>query len=293
MKRYLSTAVKLCTGAAAYAATVIGCATQTKEFTLNEYIHTSKNQIITAAKDKKFSPAEMKEIGETYCLLQDKLRDGIEDEKQKTAVQERLDLLGKVISNFYEKGEFDVFAYVGAVEEGKMVNNGGNVPMPARLSAEGKAQLYQGSTAQETTRKQAELLRRMHTEWKSVQTDDRKNINSSAWHRFYIEVDSSIFGKLIDETTDKKYGGRSVAGERESEWTSADHAQYFGEDKTEANRGRTTGFGITSDEELPVNKELEELITELAKKKHKCNCKEDDKEKDKTEEEKGKEDKKE
>ncbi len=253
----LKTGLKAGAVALAYVATTVGCAsTPARKANLQDYLNHSRAQVIKTSEDKRFTPEEMKDIGETYCLLHDFQQRGVKDEKQKAELEKTLEVLGKVISTYMEKGEasHEDFAYVGALEEGTLVNNGGNVPMPARLPAEARKKLYV------TLRDQAEGLRRLKTEWENVQTSDGQNVNSTAWNQFYRAIKEDLFKELLDATAQDKFGGGSVPGARESQWTLEDHEQFFGKGKTEKNRGRTTGMGLVSEFELPVDKDLEKVL---------------------------------
>jgi len=247
----------LYTGVVALTAFAAGCdSTPARKANLQDYLNSSRGQIIKTSEDKKFTPEEMKDIGETYCILHDFQQRGVKDEKQNAELEKTLEVLGKVINTYMEKGSasHEDFAYVDAVEEGTLVNNGGNVPMPARLPAEARKKLYA------TVRDKAEGLRRLKTEWVNVQTSDGKNIDNTAWNQFYRAIKKDLFRELLDATVQDRFGGGSVPGERESQWTLEDHEQFFGKGKTEKNRGRETRMGLVSEFELPVDKDLEEVI---------------------------------
>lgn len=250
-------------GLGAAAAAFAGCATnEAKPFTLQDYLSHSKNQIITTAEDKKFSPAEIKGIAETYCLLHNKLKDGISNEEQKSAAEQRLDALGKIITTYVEKGEFEVYAYVDGKADGVYRNRGGNVPMPARLEEAVFRQAVMTGEGKEKTRKQAEFLRRLQTAWMSVQAG-KKKIDNERFHAFYLAVTQEDFASLIEGSTDNQYGGRIINGQRESAWTAQDHKEYFGEKARDNRKGQMTAFGLVSTHELPVDKELEEMVNAL------------------------------
>lgn len=277
-------------GLGAAAAALVGCATQKeKQFTLQDYLSHSKNQVITTAKDKKFTPAEMSEIAETYCLLHNKLKDGISNEEQKSAVEQRLNALGKIITTYVEKGEFEVYAYVDAKVDGVYRNRGGNVPMPARLEEAVFRTAIMKGEGREKTRKQAEFLRRLQTAWINVQAG-KKKINNAKFNRFYLPVTQEAFAELIEQSTDKQYGGRTMNGKRESAWTAQDHKEYFGEKTRDDRKGQMTAFGLVSTHELPVDKELEEVVNALKAEGKKKDAKAEEK-KEKTPKEKPAEEK--
>jgi hypothetical protein len=201
----------------------------------------------------------MRGIAETYCLLHNKLKDGITNEEQKSAVEQRLDALGKIITTYVEKGEFEVYAYVDGKVDGEYRNRGGNVPMPARLEEAVFRQAVMTGEGRDKTRKQAEFLRRLQTAWMRVQAGEKK-IDNAKFHRFYLPVSQEAFAELIGQSTDKQYGGRTMNGERESAWTAEDHKEYFGEKARDDRKGQMTAFGLVSTHELPVDKELEDVV---------------------------------
>ncbi|MBW3001673.1 hypothetical protein KY338_00765 [Candidatus Woesearchaeota archaeon] len=266
-KNYVGKTARTIGGLAAGAALLIGCGTQEiKKFTLDQYLSHSGNQIITTAADKKVNPAEIREIAETYCLLHNKLKDGIADKALRTAAEERLDQLGAIISSYVEKGEFEVYAYVDAKVDGVYRNRGGNVPMPARVKKAAFSEALLTGEGREKTRKQAEFLRRLQTAWMSVQ-DGEKKIDNERFHAFYLAVTQEEFASLIEGSTDHQYGGRIKNGQRESAWTAQDHKEYFGEDRSDDRKGQMTAFGLVSESELPVDAELEKIVTALKEEK--------------------------
>ncbi|MBD3303541.1 hypothetical protein GF343_00185 [Candidatus Woesearchaeota archaeon] len=246
------------------AAAIVGCATkQPKQFTIDQYLNRTKIQAEAIAEDEKIDPAEIRDVAETYCILHNKLKDGISNEKQKNAAEQRLDALGKIITAYAEKGEFEVYAYVDAKVDDVYRNRGGNVAMPARLDKAvllEKAQLNKAlGKDRADVRKKAEFLRRLQTEWMSIQAGE-KRIDNAKLKRFYLPVTQESFEMLIGESTDKQYGGRTMNGERESAWTAEDHKEYFGENARDDRKGQMTAFGLVSDSELPVDTELEDVI---------------------------------
>jgi len=262
-------------GLGAVAAALAGCATkQPKKFTIDQYLNKTGIQAEVIAEDKKINPAEIRDMAETYCILHNKLKNGEIKNGAKEKAEKILDNLGRVINTYMNEGNFEIYAYVDASVDGVIRNRGGNVPMPARLkkSALEKMKLYEPlNEDRKETRKKAEFLRRLQTEWTSIQATETK-VDLRKFDRFYLKVTPEAFASLLGETVDHRYGGQMFEGEKESSWTAEDHKEYFGEDRTESRKGDTTAFGLVSDYELPVDVELEKVIkaiTETESKKEK------------------------
>lgn len=248
-KSYIGKTILALGGAAALAG---GCATKDLKdnASLAESVRITVNNY---AQDKQLDVKEMQEIGKAYIRIDNALQDGIKNEEEKTLLEQRRDLLGTIITAYFEGGNFNAYGFVSGMEPGytQLRNSGGQTPLPLRLQDEQK-------TIAETfteTRARAELVSKIREAWESISHPmSRESIDNERFHAAFREVSQKIMYEwLANKTPYGVFGGR----DGEARWTKDMHEAYFGEN---GKGGNHTAVSLIGKEAFKISDDLEKTI---------------------------------